>query len=639
MKKSELAAISMAAVMGLAIASVAGVRLSSHPTRGTASDPATWKPVGYQAVAPTSGVTLDDNGLFKPVMENNIAYLLNTCQLNQMLYYFRKRAGQNPPLSDKPNLGWWEDDLQGACAGRFMMGGGNTLRWITQPELHKRLNELIDGIEACREPNGYIFACPPEQFGESPTKRKPGYQPSYVRGQLVRGLFDAGIVNKKAYDLLRSGADWINHCEYGPNFIDASAGLEGHIASTLPYFTPFGRPEDLQFAEKYYVLDWWMEQLAARQDEAIWKYPLDRPHESEISAFCAYLDHYRATGDKKYLDAMLGAWDLIHDKWQHVGGSIAICEPGLPAGYVQFYPPKSYYLTVLGHTGELCGSGFWIKFNQRFQQLHPMEERYTNEIETSIYNVALANQAGARGIRYHARLEGSKASPTATSTCCEAQGTRIYGSLPEYIYLTAADGLYVNLYEPSTIKWQIDGKAVSLTMKGKFPFDPHVTLKLAMAQPLAMKIRVRVPAWASKDMPIAVNGQEIAVGKRGSYAVLDRTWADRDTIRFTLPMDFLMTQYTGADEIPGHARYALEYGPILLAAVGPLARVYPIPLHIAHDPANLHGWLKPLPDQPLHFAIEGDSEHVFMPYFQVEEQTFTCFPVIKPLRAEKQDYP
>jgi hypothetical protein len=49
-----------------------------YPTRAVASDPSTWKPVKYQAVTPTSGVTLDDTGVFKPVMENNIAYLLKT---------------------------------------------------------------------------------------------------------------------------------------------------------------------------------------------------------------------------------------------------------------------------------------------------------------------------------------------------------------------------------------------------------------------------------------------------------------------------------------------------------------------------------------------------------------------------------
>ena len=141
-----------------------------------------------------------------------------------------------------------------------------------------------------------------------------------------------------------------------------------------------------------------------------------------------------------------------------------------------------------------------------------------------------------------------------------------------------------------------------------------------------MKLRVRVPAWASKAMPMAVNGRQALLGQPGHYAAMDRAWSNGDTVTFTLPMDFRLTRYTGADQIAGHERYALEYGPILLAAVGPLGKE--IPVEIAHDPARPRDRLRPMKDQPLHFSIEGDSGHSFQPYWQVTDQTFTCFPVL-----------
>src|SRR5208282_2845054 len=102
-------------------------------------------------------------------------------------------------------------------------------------------------------------------------------------------------------------------------------------------------------------------------------------------------------------------------------------------------------------------------------------------------------------------------------------------------------------------------------------------------------------------------GKQAVVGRSGSYAVLDRTWSDGDTVTFTLPMDFRVTRYTGADQIAGHERYAVEYGPILLAAVGPLGKE--IPVEIARDPAKPRDWLRPRMDHPLHFTIEGDRDH------------------------------
>ncbi|MGD0898847.1 MAG: beta-L-arabinofuranosidase domain-containing protein [Thermoguttaceae bacterium] len=583
---------------------------NKFPTRLKASDPATWKPAVCKAVVPAGGVTLDDAGLFKPVMENNIEYLLKSFSVNHMLVPFRQRAGRKDPPDDKPQVKFWDTDLRGSSAGRFMMGAGNTLRWIEHPELRKRLDELIDGIEACRGPNGYILAYPPDKVRSE--------EPNYGRAWFTHGLIEAAIAgNPKAYGLLRGHADWFNQWDMLPKLLYHDHNShQGHIASTRTYFTPIGKPEDLQTAEKYYVCDWWMDQLAAHQEEAVWKYPLQNPHSYLITSFEAYLDHYLATGDRKYLEAMVGAWDLIHDKWEHVGGSMAICE-GKPN-----YPPGSYYITTKGHTGETCGSVFWIKFNQRFHRFYPEDEKYVGEIEKSIYNVCLANQVGSQGIRYHARLEGRKEAPTVQNTCCEGQGTRFFGSLPEYIYSLAEDGLYVNLYEPSAIRWPLAGQPLSLTMKTSFPFQPEVSMKLATEKPAKMKLRVRVPSWAAGDVPISVNGRQTMVGKPGSYAVLDRTWTDGDTVTFSLPMGFRVTRYTGADQIAGHQRYAFEFGPVLLAVVGP-------PGQIAHDPARPQDWLKPRPDRPLHFDIAGDSEHRFMPYWQVTNETYTCFPVVE----------
>jgi DUF1680 family protein len=588
-------------------------------TRMKASDPADWKPVSYRAVAPTGGVTLDDASPLKKAMENNITYLLNSFSVDHMLVPFRIRAGQENPPDDRPQIEPWDKEFRGASAGRFLMGAGNTLRWIEHPELRKRLDELIDGIEACRR-NGYILAFPPDKLR--------GEEANYARAWLTHGLIEAAIAgNPKAYGLLRDHADWFNGWNMLPKLIDCCGNAhQGHIASTRTYFTPIGKPEDLQIAEKYYVQDGWLDQLAARQPDAVWKYPLPTAHSYLITSFEAYLDHYRATGDKKYLDAMLGAWDLIHDEWEHVGGSMAICEG--PAGT---FPPRSYFIRRSGHTGETCGSVFWVKFNQRMLQFYPDREKYAAEIEKSIYNVCLANQGGG-GVRYHTALEGNKEGPQANNTCCEGQATRLFGSLPEYVYSIADDGLYVNLFEPSSIHCRIAGQTIGLTMKGKFPFEPNVAIEFAAPQPVAMKLRVRVPSWAAGDMPIAVNGRQAAEGKPGSYVVLDRTWSGGDTVSFALPMDFRLTRYEGTDKIAGHDRYALEYGPILMALAGPLDQN--TAATILQDPAGVKTWLKPKAGQPLLFTIDGNPEHEYMPYWLIDAQTFCVYPVIEPRAAE-----
>jgi len=37
----------------------------------------------------------------------------------------------------------------------------------------------------------------------------------------------------------------------------------------------------------------------------------------------------------------------------------------------------------------------------------------------------------------------------------------------------------------------------------------------------------------------------------------------------------------------------------------------------------------PKVDEPLHFSIEGDAQYEYLPYWEVRQQVFTCFPVIR----------
>jgi DUF1680 family protein len=601
---------------------------SEYKTRMQASDPATWKPVANKATTPTGGVALAENGLFKPAVDLNVSYLLNSFSVNHILEPFRLRAGKEVKPDSIPQVGFWDTDLRGSNAGRFLMGAGNTLRWAEYPELRKRMNELIDGIEACREPNGYILPYHPDSLRSE--------EPNYARAWLTHGLIEAAIAgNPKAYGLLRSHADWFNQWdEMLPKLLYwNNNNHQGHIASARTYLSPVGKPEDLQVAEKYYVCDWWIDELAAEQEEAVWQYPLQNPHSYLITSFEAYLDHYIATGDETYLDAMLGAWQLIHDKWEHVGGSMAICESqwdidehgnrSIRKGGHQ-HPPHSYYLTSYGHTGETCGSVFWIKFNQRFHQLFPSEEKYIAEIEKSIYNIILANQTEKGNIRYHAKMQGKKENPrSASNTCCEGQGTRLLGSLPEYIYSIASDGIYINLYEPSSISWKVREQPVVLTLDSNFPFQPQVSLKVAVSSPVKMNLRLRIPSWATQKVDISVNGKKYATGKPGKYAELSRKWENGDKVDFTLPIDCRITQYAGLDTVAGYERYAVEYGPILLASVGGDKAPHEL------GASDLEKQLIPDPSKPLHFSVAGDTLS-FAPYWMIpSNQVFSVFPLVK----------
>ncbi|MCL4484331.1 MAG: glycoside hydrolase family 127 protein [Bacteroidetes bacterium] len=570
-----------------------------------------WDPPVYKAQTPIGGVQLSD-GLFKKTMENNISYLMSSFTLDELVRNFYLKAGKPLQPLEKRLNNFWFADLPGQEAGRFLMGAGNTLRWMENDELRTRMDKIVDVIDECKEPDGYIMAYPKYKIFA-------GEYGAYTRSWVTHGLIEAGYAgNKKAFPLLRGFYDWFNTSCYLPELLRrAGQGSQGIIPSTRMYFTPVGKPKDIQVVQQYFQENYWMEQLAKRDEKAIWLYPYDRPHNYLITAIEPYLDLYRATGAKKYLDAALGAWDLYHDNWEHVGGSIAICEG------TDLYPPKSYFLHR--STGELCGSVFWAFLNQRFHLLSPEEEKYVSEIEKSIYNVLIANQVGEKGIRYHAALVDHKdKGENCMSTCCEGQGTRMMGALPEFIYSIAKDGVYIDLFSPSTIKFPTQNGTMSLKMITQFPYDPGVQLTVNVAEAIKTSIRIRIPSWAANKIPVKINGRKIVSGNPGTYVTLDRQWKNGDVISFTLPMNFRMTKYTGEEIDPNHDRYALEYGPILMAYVSMKEETKNIMLPISST--KLIKSLKPVEGKPLHFTVNGNSDFEYMPYLEVQNEPFTCFP-------------
>jgi DUF1680 family protein len=584
--------------------------------------PDQWKPVAYAATAPIKGVALQA-GLMRDCFDRNVAYL-NRCFANPYL----STAGENG----------WVQNLPASAEGRMLAGAGHTLRWGERGDMRAIVDTLVARVKARQTADGYCLPYDEAFLGPRQSAWEDERR-NYDRVGLTRGMLAAGMSgNADAYGVMRRFYDWLNPSSYYPQMLvgefygSGHNCNNGHAGGLLMYFSPVGKPEDLVAVERYFAQDFFIDQARNAEPLSLGYYPLHVPHSYVLLAFEAWLDHYRATGAAKYLEAARGAWRIVKDSYEHVGGTIAICEMG-PGDY----PPGSYYLAK--HTGETCGSVFWADVNHRFLQLFPDEERYAAEIEKVIYNVIFAAQDKDGSIRYHSHLHGAKEGSQCANTCCEVMGVPFVARLPQYVYSLAEDGVYLNLYEPSAITWELNGQRVNLQMETEFPFGQDVALTLTIDQPHVMKVRLRVPRWVTAAVPVLVNDNLVAEGQPGTYVTLDRLWANNDRISFTLPLSFCLTRYEGFDQVSGGDRYALEYGPLLLALVGPLDERYKQPDGAGLGSGQPCSWLRlelgelvealePEDGHPLHFRVKGHSEHCYMPYWEVTDEPFTCFPII-----------
>lgn len=564
-------------------------------------DPSKWRPVQDVVQVPEGGVSLKP-GVLDDVFKRNIDYL--------------NYAFSFPSYTDTKG---WSEWLPAANDGRLLAGAANTLRWGEREDMQKIVKTILDKIKKQMRRDGYYNYYSEADSFESNLRDWPSERKNFDRLFWTKGLLAAGRAGyPEAYQLVRRFYDWFNASRYPRDILKGKNSPNAFPSWPLVYNSPIGKTEDLVHAIRYCDQAYWISELSYRSPFAFSDYPWSKPHCYDLLGLEAYLDQYKATGDKMYLKAVTGGWDAFRQYYMHIGGSVAICENA-------YYPPGSQYLRL--HTGETCGSIFWINLNAALMRLSPTEEKYPAEVENSLYNVVMATQDDKGLIRYHNHLENEKDRATCGNSCCETSTTGLIGNLPALIYSTAADGLYVHLFAASAINWQVNGKNVVVETETKFPYASGVLLTVKEAADVTMKICIRVPSWATGKIPVKVNGQQLTVGTPGFYATLDRNWRSNDKIEFDLPIGFRTVQYTGLDQAEGNlGRYALLWGPILMALEAP---VNGIP-RIKASAGKLPELLTPVAGKPLHYSVPGHPGVQYLPYWQVTNQTFTCFPIVQP---------
>ena len=291
----------------------------------------------------------------------------------------------------------------------------------------------------------------------------------------------------------------------------------------------------------------------------------------------------------------------------------------------------------------------WL--NQRFHKLYPNDEKYVYEIEKSLYNVAIAGQDHEYAIRYFAWLEGERVDGKNMNAswnpthCCAGVAVRIYGMLPEFLYSINNDSVYLDIYGASEFLWEKEGNNVKITQITDMPYDSNVRIMVSCEKTEKFKVMIRIPSWVDGDVEVKI-GTEKYNGSPGTYLCIERVWeaGSDNVIDFNLMFKWNLTKYTGVDQADGYERFALEYGPVLMAAVSDRTpdddeecydkfhdrktKINYLDLFkLKLNPESYESWLVK-DDKALHFKIKGYDDLMYMPYYKVEGgKYFACYPL------------
>ena len=210
--------------------------------------------------------------------------------------------------------------------------------------------------------------------------------------------------------------------------------------------------------------------------------------------------------------------------------------------------------------GETCATAYVIRLMHILLQ-RTEDSRYGDVMERAIYNALFAAQSPeGRRLRYYTAMDGPKAYFHTDTYCCPGNFRRIMGELPEMVCYADPGGVTVNLYAPSTVRFDLPGGGQgTLTQQTDYPNAGEVRMRLELDCPTNFALRLRVPRWCA-EAQITVNGEPAADKPRaGTFHVLQRQWRSDDAVVITLPMPLRLVRGRKAQS----GRAAIMRGPIV----------------------------------------------------------------------------
>ena len=284
---------------------------------------------------------------------------------------------------------------------------------------------------------------------------------------------------------------------------------------------------------------------------------------SYVNSLSSAMQAYLTLGDEKYLRAARNAFAMLARQSFVTGGwgpDETLRAPDSPDVCASLTNTHASFETP-------CGSYAHFKLTRYLLRV-TRDARYGDSMERVMYNTVLGAKplmADGRTFYYSDyNFAGRKVYRDDQHwACCSGTLPQVAADYRINTYFRDPQGVWVNLYIPSTLRWTQDGAQITLTQESQYPFDSLVQFKVNLSQPRDFTLNFRIPAWA-KGASLSLNGRRWPVEiTPGTFAVIHRQWNTGDHIELDLPM----TTRLEPVDVQHPQIVAPVHGPVVLFAI------------------------------------------------------------------------
>ncbi len=501
-----------------------------------------------------TGVRLLDSH-WKDQQQDVIEYYLSIPTDNYLIG-FRKRAGKPAPGTE---LGGWYSEDRFNSFGQILSGLARFHAATGDTKVKSKVDEMVAGFVECIEPDGYHFYS------------RNCNAPHYEFDKFLGGLIDANLYcdNAIARQAISPITDWaIQNLDPSPKYpqLPGQANVEGYTLTENLYraYILTGDQKYRDFGKHWEYWGWW--------DKFITKSPVDlyiqpdgnkMPHYhaySHVNSLGGLATGYTVTQDDKYLDRLINSYDVTRKNQAYVTGGY---------GPMERYTHRTALEKAIDYSNRhfetQCGS--WAVFKlSKYLQTFTADGRYADWAEQMIYNGiggSINMDAGGK-VQYFSNYSsrGAKKININPWSCCTGTRPQAVADYVDQIYYKDGSDLYVSLFLPSQVSWQVDSSTATLKMETAFPAEERVRMVIDHGPSTSFTINVRRPSWLAGDAQFTVNGESIATSISASnWYPISRSWSSGDVLEFNLPMKPEWKPFNPENPFPG----AVTYGPVALA--------------------------------------------------------------------------